>query len=900
MPDGCIDGSENPRSFRIAESTSVQHQLSTKTSTQEIGEIDERFVIQKMEDAKQALRDLQSQGFDFDQLVNAGLNPRILRNLYTKIEVLPAPSSGLLQRKARSEVLDMPTKSTPGAASEDAGNQQPDSLAKSSNGDFYDNDTAPRSITEVKTNNEPTVAAAKSEGKSTQNQASLAKSSKYPSLNSLGKASGVKTGETKIVDRKEYIARMLAAKASKPAVTSTSVSSETRNITDSGAAAQVQLSATPATRLPATVQQAPSQLVSGVVANQNEGTDVEAKRKAQTDLARQKIEALKLRESFQPTRSPINNVVTRSSQPNLVKDVPNKPAESSIPTPRPLPSRQSSYFSPASQKPPFSIPGLFMTSDAPEPTRSSQLLANESTAVLSQEIGHNTYALPQEDLCSHASVRAVNQRSSSPVTSFDLVSTLPATTSTTTTTTTTITSNRKRQKASDFIDPPSTRVKRPLGQQEDTSVIIDISDDVSDDSSAGESLGTEDIVSSRKSLSRKSQVLALDNGKEKPVKILLPLTEFPQRTKSVMVTPPSVQAPGQGVDLKPLKLKEMEIEVINRKIAELEQRIAIKARRTMSRNHSPGTSSPVTISPPPGEGSHQIDGAPNGSLSVSNSQDGDAAHAETKETVAGEPLNAKQQLVEVERAKAEAELSLAAETTLASAVNQSQEDNIRNSQVEERSNPREAVQRLEDEERKRFPGEEERRLEESQSQQHREEEAKTLRQEEADRHLQEQEQKLAQAARQERLQEQERKKSLDDRRLARKSEIESGLPLLDAEVERTSKRLELLRQEMAGLETQLQKGIEGRQGLIEELNNISLSREALRGPMAPDSRDISNQSPNTEDVSGKCPYLVMPLMCSKLHRLIGVFFVSCDEAFSISRGGPQRGLSTAFECCHDR
>lgn len=851
MPDGSIDDSEVPQSSRVAESTSIQHQLSANTTAQEIGELN---VIQKMEDAKQALRDLHSQGFDFNQLVNAGLNPRILRCLYTKIEVPPAPSSGLLQRKiARSETLDVPTESTPGAASEGVRGGHPNPLPKSSNGDFHDNDDLPKS---VKTNNEPTVVAAKSEGKATQNQASLAKSSKYPSLNSLGKTSGVKIGETKVVDRKEYIARMLAAKASKPPVTSISVSSETPTITDSGAAAQVQSSATAAARLPVTVQQAPSELVSGAVAIQNEEPDVEAKRKAQTHLARQKIEALKLRESFQQARSPISSVATRSSQLDLVDDVSNKPAESSVPAPRPLPSRQSSYFSPASQKPPFSIPGLFMSSDAPEPTILSQPSANESITVLSQAIGHTTFASSQENLGPHASVPAVDQRSNLPETSFDLMSALPMTNSNTLTTT----SNRKRQKASDFIDSPSTRVKRPLGQQEDTSVIIDISDDeVSNDISADEFLGTEDIEGSRKSLPRKTQVNTLDNGKEKPVKILPPLTEFPQRTKSVMITAPTAQVSGQGVDFKGLKLKEMEIEVINRKIAELEQRMAIKARQTMSRNHSPGTSSLVTVSPCPGEAPHQIVSARNVSSSVSNSQDNDATHVETRKSfnalaetrgnAAGEQLNAKQQLVEVERAKAEAELSLAAENTLASAVNQSQEENVRNPQKEEQSIPREAEQRLKDEGQKLFVDEEERRLEESQSQQYREGEAKKLRQEEADRHLREQEQRLAQAARQERLEEQELKRSLDDRRLARKSEIESGLPLLDAEVERTSKRLEFLREEMAGLETQLQKGIEGRQGLVAELNSLSRSKEATPGPMDLDSGDIPKQLPNTEDIS---------------------------------------------------
>ena len=824
-----------------------------------------------MEEAKQALRDLHSQGFDFDQIVNAGLDPGVLRKLYDMIEEPVTASSDPLQRKMmKTGVADAPTES----AIERTHDQHPESAQKDSNGAVVGVETLPNLVTEeVKINSQLTLAAAKNEGKSMQNQASLAKFSKSPNVSPLGKPSGIKAGGTKILDRKEYIARMLAAKAGKPPFSTTiPESSQTPTVTDMGAYAQVPSSATVAAVIPATISQGSRDSTNTAPGSQKEDSEVEAKRKAQTDLARQKIEALKIRESFQQqARSATGSDVVSTGQQSPAKAVPSIPAERPVPTPRALPSRQSSYFSPASQKPPFSIPGLFMTSEVLEPANRSKPLANEGIAVSTQRVGNASLGSSQEGLRPDAAVSAqspvVDKTSSLFEASSDLSSALPATIST-------ITSfNRKRQRASDFIDSPPTRVKRPLGHQEDTSVIIDISDDeFSNDTSGDEPLET---AGPRDSLIRKSQVIAPSNGKTNPIKSLPPLPDLPQRNKSVITTSPAAQASGQSGDLKGLKSKEMEIEVMNRKIAELEQRIAIKAKQTTSCNHTPGNSSRVTISPSPGEASHQINNNPNMPMSVSDPHNGHVARvenqafitalAETNEIAAAEQLNAEQQLEEVERAKAEAERSLAAEITLGSTADQSitHDENIQTTQAEEQSNLREGGLQSDGEEPERVQVEEERCLGEGQNRQTQGEETKEFRQEEADRYLQKQAQPLAQGAQEERFKEQKQERSLDDQRQARKSEIESGLPLLDAEVERTRKRLVTLRQEMAALEKQLQKGIEGRQGLIEELHILSLSREVLPAPIDLDVDDVPKQSISTEELLSKCPYLSRPLMCSK-------------------------------------
>lgn len=515
-----------------------------------------------------------------------------------------------------------------------------------------------------------------------------------------------------------------------------------------------------------------------------------------------------------------------------------------------------------------------MTSVAPESVNPSHPLANEGFAISPQTVSLANFGSSQQEFRPDAAVSArsptIDKLSRLPESSVVLDSAVPMVVAIPTS------SNRKRQKASDFIESPSTRVKRPLGQQEDTSVIIDISDDEVSNNTSGDDSIDIDNTGRRDSLSKKTQVVVPRNSREKSIRSLPPLTDFPPRKKPVVMTPPAAHTSGQTGDVKGLKSKEMEIEIMNRKIAELEQRIAIKAKQTTSRTHSPGTSSRVTISPP-GEASYQINGARNAPLSVSDSRNGDVeiiesresfnALAEGIESAAAEQLNAEQQLEEVEIAKAEAERSLAAEISRASAADPlTREESIQTPQAEEQSILQQGEQRLKDEELKRVQDDEQRRLEDSQSQQAREEDTKNFRQQEVHRHLQEQEQRRAQDAQQERLQEQERQISVDDQRQARKSEIESGLPLLDAEVERTRNRLESLRREIAGLEMELQKGIEGRQGLIEELNDLSRLREALPRPMELDSYDVGDvpkQLTSKGEVPGKCAYLIMLSVCSK-------------------------------------
>ena len=869
--NGFVDILDHPLATRTAEHMSGQQPLSTDTATQGSKKTSLHLADQRIEDAKRALLDLHSQGFDFDRIVNAGLNPNVLRKLYTNMEIPVTALSNALQPeivKLPFVATDVPTESKPSVAMMSIRDEHPILPQKDLNGDVLRTVKTSHLVNdEGKVDGQPTNTAAKDESKTVQNHSSLAKLSKPSTLNPLNKASGIKASETKVLDRKEYIARMLAAKAGKPALSApTPVSSKIFTTTELAASAQVRSSDAAAASAATTVQQAPCESADIALGTQRKDSDVEAKRKAQTDLARQKIEALKLRENTQQQiRSATSNDAIRDIKQSSAKTFPNIYVENSVSTPRPLLSRQSSYFSPASQKPPFSIPGLFMTLDAPEPVDTSQPLLSESLAPSPRRVGNATFCSSQESQPPEAVVSAkpsTANKTQFPESVFDLDSAPSVTIATTTS------SSRKRQKASDFIDSPSTRVKRPLRQQETTSLIIDISDDELSNSGSEEEPLDNDVSDRRTTLPIASQAKASNNGKEIPGKSLVPLADFSPRTKAVM-TPPAAQVSGQSGDLKGLKSKEIEIELINRKIAELEQRIAIKAKQNTSRSHSPRISSHDTTSPTPDEALQQINGTSDVPLSVSGSQMGDTAHdkkressvdpAEGNDSGGAEQLSAERQLEEVELAKAEVERSLAAEITRAAMANDSlaREKRAQNLQVEEESNSLKGGQRLR-EEQQRVQDEEQLRSEESQMQPVRED-TEFSRPYEVDYPLQQQ----------------ERKRLLDEQWQARKSEIELGLPLLDAEVEKTRKRLESLRKEIVVLEMELQKGIEGRQSLIEELNSESSSREALAEPIDLDSRDVADApkySKSTEGVSGECSHLSRPSKRSDQTRLIWALF----------------------------
>ncbi|KAI9828215.1 MAG: hypothetical protein M1819_004592 [Sarea resinae] len=380
----------------------------------------------------------------------------------------------------------------------------------------------------------------------------------------LSQATTNKPAQPKL-DRKDYIARLLAAKSGKP------IPPVTKPPDAPSVAPNSQQKQTPELEpSPASCDTAKPEPNKTLV-----DSDLEAKRKAQTELARQRMEALK-------KGRPVNNELTGSPPENdaSVQRKPEnspmevaEPAEPTIPSPAkevestrshlappmihqlpPRPVTDADWNTPRVEAVPSPvIPGLFMTSSAtPVPLVPAISSPSQASSSLAQD--------------------SINNR-------------------------------RKRPVASDFdIGPlPSTGTfKRPFGQDRSQSVVIDVSDEENDD--LADDLDSEmEIESDEESHQHAPLTNPQEAPKTKSIRDLPPLSDVPKKrntsrngasgAKSGIITPGSKEQEN-------LKRKEREIEDLQKKIAEIEKRR--NAKQAASRAETPTTPQPTTtLSKPP-------------------------------------------------------------------------------------------------------------------------------------------------------------------------------------------------------------------------------------------------------------------------------------------------------------
>ncbi len=796
------------------------------------------LLAQIKEDARQALLDLHSYGHDFNEIVGRGMEPTFLRRLYTEvgIPIYFSPSSQLqreLEVNARgASAIDVTT------AEENAQPKGADLIALTEDKDASNiTKTSPVIATEKKDSSISLTTTAAPKKALTQNP-----STKTP---------GFKAADSKPLDRKEYIARMLAAKAGK-LVTSISSSMPSKpsaiaaleplvhTPTTSAAVVPSLSAATPVAQ--AIDQPTQNDTSIGLPQSHKANRDVDAKRKAQTDLARQKMEALKSqRETAKATSSsePANQISAFSSANASQLPV----VAPMMITQLPAPSRHGTYFSPASQKAPFSIPGLFMTAqpDRVKPLEGGPSQSSAASTPRQQERCLPAAAPCQAPLATEAA--PIPQPIADTMNEVVPVGTAgPALT------------YRKRQKAVDFLDSPPTRVKRPLGQQEDSSVIIDISDEDMAHSSDDDSTNVH-LSDARMTASKNSEANDIRGDKQKSIGDLPPLSDFPSQKKAPPMTPPSVPTPSQTKDPKGLKSKEMEIELMNRKIAELEQRISTK--KTTSRAITPGSSDNTTAPPAPKDSSWDAE-AVSEATDVFNAAVGYDHGGRTRQLSLptadnADTTEAEQKLREVERAKASVERSLAAD--LARASNEQrmqQEETLQNMQDQAHSTIQKESQRVHEPGDLRQQQVEQQQVDCERHDRTKDEDISRLMKEGVQ--SREQTEMQLQEAKQTSLEAKEQLKHLEEQRRKRRHALESGLPVLDVTVEKTRQRLESMRKEVADLEIEVQKGIEGRKALVEELKSLSQSQEAppaVNEQNRPDILNHAEQQSEKADSQGK-------------------------------------------------
>ena len=830
------------------------------------------------EEAEKALQDLNMH-FMFTEIVKEGLIPGdVLGSLYNKFGIELTAASPLLQqmKEPQDTAEDESTEKAPDAATANVLTQRSSSIPITTG---VTNHQSPMSdIVTSNINGQPMITVAGADNTSVTNHpiTSRPKSTKASSTNLLGKCLTSKFGDTKALDRKEYIARMLAAKAGKSSVSmGASPSSKTATTTDPDLPPSPAISGViPSTSAILIQTEAATKL--DTLQSRKDDADAEAKRKAQTNLARQKIEALKIRESNQHDIQTVSRGKpdVQKTQLQMVQSPPPISVEEHVSGPRSsVPNRQGSYFSPANQKVPFSIPGLFMSSDASESLGSPAQSPSQPPA---QRGGVSTPEPAQLDLLSHA-IGLSNQLSTSLELAIKTGSLedkaaqcLPVITEAT------ASGHQKRQKAADFADSPSIRIKRPLGQQQDSSVIIDVSEDETIDSSE-EDISDVDVSNGLNGLPNKTAALLTTKNNQKATGDVSLLSDYSPRKKSIIespgMTPLNVQTLAQAKEPKGLKSKEKEIELMNRKIAQLEQRI--KAKQTASRAQTPGTPRKLSVDPVPERPSQDTGpsqcSSGNAEAFIRSSQSTETWQPSLAAAEKGETAPKEQSLVEqlsqgAELAKvtAEAEPKHSRDAEDAEATEEQQEQGVGNtfqyvSQKEQhRQKPEE--QRLLDQEQRRTQDEassQHRDLEQQEPQEEsppwvQDEEDARKRKDEEDLETRGLERRL-QEDKDKRIQGKQQRQLLEMQRRLRKADIESGLQRLDAVVDRRRRKLESLRKEIVKVESEVQEGVQGRQKLVEELMSLSQATEALQAStdVVPPDGVLETEKLSSERIVGK-------------------------------------------------
>lgn len=440
----------------------------------------------------------------------------------------------------------------------------------------------------------------------------------------------------KSIDRKDYIARLQAAKAGKapPAAGSSQAPGDsTSQITPQHASSRIQdqvnTGGTPKDslsekNLPAKISVLPGSLVT---ATPPANTTAEAKKREQTELARRKIEELKNRsKAMKDTASASNEVPTPASTPAASTNQPYDKQHQSMEVQQPNqaltdPTRspfgqampQHAYFQ--SQNNSFFLPGLFMSNSQDQQKAPTELPPAASVHTGSHNLGDTKSAdihSSGADLAQRQSFPApapapapapekivppVEQKQSPPIVVPSQATSFQASSNA-----------RKRPTAADFIEPMPSKFRRSYSHKADSSVVFEVSEDEADESET--EVADVQVNGNRETeTSQSGELVATRTGRtnDDASRQLPTLTESYSkaeqhngRLNQGSQTPTKKDADG-------LRAREEEIERMNRRIIEMEQRRKLK--QDASRAQTPGTPGRPTSLARPVDGNSNIQGA---------------------------------------------------------------------------------------------------------------------------------------------------------------------------------------------------------------------------------------------------------------------------------------------------
>ncbi|KAI9875882.1 MAG: hypothetical protein M1830_007845 [Pleopsidium flavum] len=545
--------------------------------------------------AKSALLGLLPHSIRYADLLAAGVDEGTLRSLYEEVGVKVPPqthSTPPTENMGQNQSAELPAPN--GHQDDDAEHHiatvarppptnppsQPNSMhviqpAKVTNVPFERVSATSAGV--VTKRPEEAVVATSIDAKSTDAKSTDTKSTDakiVPSLSSsnlptvdLGQP--ITTSASKTLERKDYIARMLAAKIGKlpPSLAQSNqappvVNSQSKILTgDLGVSAVASsLEGHQTTELPAV---------------RSKTMDAEAIKQAQTNLARQKMEALKNR-----------TLVHREPSAPL-------PSESQIPQPA-LPNRRASESSTSAHAQKV-VPGQSSTAQSrPESNNvyQSMLESSEPSAISRpDEAQGSTAPFPSIPGLFMTSATLSSPRVFTPHSVAVRRSTTPVAINP-------VGNPRKRPLAADLNDLASNTLKRPFGQTRQIEVVIDVSEDEAADAEDSE-MDFEDAE--KAVVSRQSQTVldtSILNGLRNPLPVADIAIRKPVAVASALNTPSAPQTPGTSKQPEDLKTREEQIQLMHLKIAELEQRR--KSKQTNSRAETPGTPKLIAAAPTAG------------------------------------------------------------------------------------------------------------------------------------------------------------------------------------------------------------------------------------------------------------------------------------------------------------
>jgi hypothetical protein len=543
---------------------------------------------QMRELAKGALLSLAPHGIRYPDLVREGVDPDLLQQLYEEIGIkdirheLPAGNGAHQtthppERTAIPAVSEAYTNARPTMATD-----RPDSGSPSLPVALESKDAAPM-----------------------QNGAPKSKSTDSP-LQQIEQASRFPPGspvatvaQNVAMERKDRIAQLLAAKTGKPA--------PVRTISDAGPV-PVSLNMPPTTVAEgitlASTQKAPTPNIP------NQPTTKSLKQKAQTELARQKLESLKKEKEAKARaqnqwQAPLPRKpelfagdASITAQTPLLEQLlsTNLYQHNTIHSDRPSSqTRSASFDNPSLVKPPsqsnyvYRIPGLFMTSD-----EAANVEEHLSTTAGSRadKSAHVPLDLEQDlEQASMASSTSVPNAIQGSLTESNLaylgnegsISRLP----------------QKRPLASDSFDEPAPPTKRQFGRKDSVEKAeIHVGDGESDDGSDG--IGMDIDEDSQASGLLINSSTPGKEASEQSTQTSPPVAKPPEPRPIQVPTANSsvgMSTPTKEKDKEDLwRAKNLEIEAMRKRIAEMEQRR--KAKQSQSQAQSPQASLPTTPASP--------------------------------------------------------------------------------------------------------------------------------------------------------------------------------------------------------------------------------------------------------------------------------------------------------------